>query len=353
MKRWVSRFVRGIGAVFGALVCSCSSGSAAVEEVWGGRAQAPVFLACRAVSAAEITFQFSVPVRVLSMRLDPAGDVQEIQEGELVAARLHTPYPGGARVLADLVVEDAQGNTLNVLVPFRARNDALPSLLITEIRTEYAKPKVEFVEFKTLGAGNLGALRLFIAGAGMDAPFFEFPPAPVKAGEYVVVHLRSLDGLWADETGDDLGAVPYTKDNEAQPEARDFWIPGSKKHIAKKADAVYLLDQDDRVLDALLINEGPGAWGKDAAAQAAEFLGSRGAWLGAAGGLPGPDDAVISRDATATRSICRDENAGDSNRAADWYITATSGASPGRRNSDKRYDPKAAKRRAGGGRELY
>jgi hypothetical protein len=46
---------------------------------------------------------------------------------------------------------------------------------------------------------------------------------------------------------------------------------------------------------------------------------------------------------TATRTLCRNEAAGDSNTAADWYICATSGASAGAKNSDKRYDPSATK----------
>jgi hypothetical protein len=45
---------------------------------------------------------------------------------------LQDPPPGGERILADILVEDKDGNTLNVLVPFRSRNENFPSFIITE-----------------------------------------------------------------------------------------------------------------------------------------------------------------------------------------------------------------------------
>jgi hypothetical protein len=320
--------------------CSCSTESA-LQQVLGISAEAPVFIGCKAISGREIAFQFSLPVTVSSLRFDPPQEIEEIGTGDLVAVTLQKPLIGGERVMADILVEDQAGNTLNVLVPFRTRNDNIPSFVITEVRTEYSKPKVEFVELRMLTAGNLGALRMFIAGSGLDAPFLEFPPVTVKAGEYVVIHLRSLDPAAIDETGDDLAATPYTKDNEAQIDARDFWIPEAKKHLTKKAGAVFFTDQDDRIIDAVMFSETADAWWQDEnMAKAAELLGKAGAWTASDGGLPGPADAVLSRDTTATRSICRDESAADNNSASDWYITATSCATPGKENSTRRYVPK-------------
>ncbi|MDR0759092.1 MAG: hypothetical protein LBF74_03160, partial [Treponema sp.] len=232
------------------------------------------------------------------------------------------------------------GNTLNVLTSFRSRNDEMPAIVINEIRTEYSKPKVEFVELKALEAGNLGGMRLFLAETGTEEPFYEFPPARVAAGEYLVVHLRSLDPNAVNETAADLGATPYTKDNEAWPESRDFWIPGAKKHLSKKAGMAYLLDQDDKVLDALMWSESPDSWWADEKlAQAADFLFSKGAWAGKSEGIPGPDDAVSSAYTTATRSISRDEDAPDTNGPSDWYITVASGATAVKKNNPKRYQP--------------
>lgn len=318
--------------------CACSA-ETAVQQVLGLSAEAPEFIDCRAISPTEIAFRFSLPVAVSSLRFEPDLAVDSVGEGELVTVTLREPLSGGERFVADILVADEEGNTLNVLAPFRSRNDEMPSLVINEIRTEYSKPRVEFVELKTLTAGNLGGIRLFLAQTGTEEPFYEFPPARAAAGEYIVLHLRSLDPDSVNETAD-TGATPYTKENEAWPEARDFWIPDTKKHLAKKAGMVYLLDQDDGVLDALLWSESADPWWADEKlAAGAEFLFSKGAWANSRGEIPGPADALSSAYTTATRSISRDEAAPDTNGPADWYITAASSATPGKKNSTKKYQP--------------
>ncbi|GHV82348.1 hypothetical protein AGMMS49991_09060 [Spirochaetia bacterium] len=317
--------------------CSCSTGSA-LQQILGLSAEAPVFLDCKAVSPTEIIFRFSLPVKVTSLHFDPAAAVGSITNGAEVSVVLDAPMTGGERITADILVEDTGGNTLNVLVPFRARNDDMPSLVINEIRTEYSKPKVEFVEMKILSAGNLGGMRMFLAGNAQSDPFYEFPPAKVAAGEYIVIHLRTLDPNSVDETGDNLRLTLLTSDNEAQITARDFWIPGSKKHLSKKAGTVFFLDQDDTVLDAVMFSENPDPWWQDEKyAQAADFLREQGAWLAGDEGIPGPADAVSSKYTTATRSLSRKEGRKDTNTADDWYTTAASCATPGKVNNEKVY----------------
>jgi hypothetical protein len=317
--------------------CACSP-ETAVQQLLGLSAEAPEFLECRAISSTRISFRFSLPVTVSSLRFEPELAVDSVEEGEEVTVTLKEPLSGGERFIADILVADEGGNTLNVLAPFRSRNDEMPRLVINEIRTEYSKPRVEFVELRTLTAGNLGGLRLFLAETGTEEPFYEFPPVRVSAEEYVVVHLRNLDPNSVNETGDDLEATPYTKENEAWPDSRDFWIPDVKKHLSKKAGTVYLLDQDDEVLDAILWSESADPWWTDEKlAGAAEFLSSKDAWVSDRGGIPGPGDAVSSAYTTATRSISRDQDAPDTNGPADWYITAASNATPGKKNSTKKY----------------
>jgi hypothetical protein len=319
--------------------CACSA-EPAVQQLLGLSAEAPEFLECRAVSPTEIRFRFSLPVTVSSLRFEPELAVDSVEGGEEVTVTLQEPLSGGDRFIADILVADEGGNTLNVLTPFRSRNNEMPRLVINEIRTEYSKPKVEFVELRTLTAGNLGGIRLFLTETGTEEPFYEFPPARVTAGEYIVVHLRSLDPNSVNETGDDLGATPSTKENEAWPDSRDFWIPDAKKHLSRKAGMVYLLDQDDEVLDAILWSESADPWWADEKlAGAAEFLSSKSAWVNDREDIPGPGDAISSAYTTATRSISRDQDAPDTNSPADWYITAASGATPGKKNSMKKYQP--------------
>ena len=87
---------------------------------------------------------------------------------------------------------------------------------------------------------------------------------------------------------------------------------------------------DDKVLDAVMISEFPdAAWGKDYFAEAAEFLFSRGAWKSKSGKVCSPAEAISSAATATTRSICRDETKENTGAAADWFLTNTSGATPG------------------------
>jgi hypothetical protein len=294
-----------------------------------------VFLSCRAVTETEIDFEFSLPVKVVSLRFSPVIEVDSIEEGNIVRVNLGENPGLGKKLTADLLAEDAHGNTINVLVPLRARNNRIPSLQINELRTEYSKPKSEFIEFKILTAGNLGALRVYIAG-NYNAPLvYEFAPVEVKTGEYVVLHLRTIEEANKDELEeklDESGGV------DSSPTARDLWIPGSIK-LLHKADAVYVLDQDDKVLDAVMLADDPVAWwNKDYLAEAADFLFKQDAWESAEGKICDPAGAVSSSKTTVTRTICRDETVPNTHTAADWYITANSSATPGAPNNPKRYN---------------
>ena len=319
---------------------SCTT-EGALQLVLGTSTEPPVFLDSQSISSTEMLFEFSQDVRVVSLYFDPVREIESIEEGSEVKVIFSKPLEEGIKITADILVEDSDRNTLNVIVPFRARNDRMPRIVFNELRTEYSKPKVEFAEFYTLEAGNLGAMRLFIAGQSHSTPVYEFPPVEVKAGEYIVLHLRKIEEECADETGSNLALSGGT---ESQDDARDLWVPGATK-LVRKTDALWLMDQDDRIIDAVILSENHGAkWENEKITAAAELLGRKNAWLpssgnSAAGWSPSPSDAVISAGTTNTRTICRDESLDPERRAKNWYITATSSASPGKPNNTKRYSP--------------
>ena len=313
--------------VFGVFSCSTEG---ALQQILGISAEAPLFLDCRPVSASEMEFSFSQAVRVLTLNFNPIQEIRSVGEGSEILVTFAQPLGEGIKVTADILVEDSKGNTLNVIVPFRARNDRMPALVFNELRTEYSKPKVEFVEFFAAGPGNLGALKLFIASYSPVNPVYEFPPAEVKSGEYIVLHLRTIEEGCVDETGLDLALSGGT---EAQDSARDFWFPGAAK-LLRKTDALWIMDQDGRIIDAVLLGENPDSiMGNEKIYGAADYLCTEKAWLGS------PSDAFISSGTTNTRTICRDEGIPSSPRKQNWYITATSSSTPGRQNSTKRYSP--------------
>jgi len=213
----------------------------------------------------------------------------------------------------------------------------VPQLLINELRTEYQRspPRAEFIEFKMLSAGNLGGIRVFIVTNTRNPFVYEFQPVEVKKGEYVVLHLRTLEDSCRDEYGDDLNE---SGGSGASPTARDLWVPGNTK-LLNKTGAVYVMDQDDRILDAVMLAEDTiPARSIANFFEAAEFLYSKGVWKSADGTKPGHEDAVkTSRIGSAlTRSVSRDETAPNTNTAADWYITADGGVTPGGENSPNR-----------------
>jgi len=321
---------------------SCSTGDAAIAAVLmlGGSSQSPVFLKCKAVSDDTVEFEFSQPVKVTSLSFDPVLEISSIENGSTVTVKFDESLTPGAMFSADLLAEDEKKNTVNVLVPFRSRNNRMPKLLINEICTEYASAaagkKEEFIEFKVKSAGNLGAMRVVINSNTNAAKktVYEFSPVEVKKDEYMTLHLRTYNPASEDEYTENLA---QSAGINASPTGRDFWMPGETKLLHKTA-MIYVLDQDDKVIDAVMLSETPDTWwAKDYFAETAEFLFKNGAWKSAGGGVGGPADAVASGKATNTRTICRDETVEDSNTAADWYITDTSCATPGKPNNPKRY----------------
>jgi hypothetical protein len=331
--------------LFGAFIifCSCSTEDPVPTTLMlGGSSQAPVFLNCRALSDDVVEFEFSQPVKVTSLKFDPVLEIAAVEDGSTVRVKFDESPQPGTMITADLLAEDAKKNTINVLIPFRSRNNRMPSVVINELRTEYSntsgKTRNEFIELKTKTAGNLGAMRVFLAGGSQKPTVYEFAPVEVRENEFVVLHLRKIEENCKDEYTDNL---EESGGFDSSPAARDFWIPGTTKLINKAAGFVYVLDQDDNVLSAIMHSETQATWwAKDYLAEAAEFLFLQDAWKSADGGICTPADAIKSSGTTATRTICRDETLANTNTAADWYITDTSGATPGNENNPKRYVPK-------------
>jgi len=311
--------------------------------------EAPELLSLEVVSRTKLDFEFSVPVRVLSLSFDPSLEVASVGEGRTVRVHLEQGLEPGMPVVADILAQDERGNAFSESVIFEKeappspteegdnetttnetpKDDGAPELLVTELRTESSAARVEFVEFRMLSPGNLGGLRVFVYRSGSRTPTeFEFPSTRVEAGEYVVLFLRTVEGASAD----------------VSPAAHNFWVPGSSSRL-NKTGAVYVLDSDDRALAAVMISESPDpAWWEGSSrghfAGIAEFLFGQGVWKSAGGEVATPADAVISSGigTAVTRSISRDETVDNTGTSADWYVTANNGATPGMPNDPRRLD---------------
>ena len=281
----------GIAAVLALLfVLSCST-EGSLQRLLGGSASSVMFYGCKTPAEGEANFFFSREVKVVSLYFNPSMETEILDGRETVTVRFNSPLPGGSLVSADILVEDKDRNTLNVLVSFRTRNDRMPELVINEIRTAYSKPRVEFIELKVLSAGNLGAMRLF-AVYDKEEAIFEFPPVEVKKNEYIVVHTRSIEPGIVNELGTNLAESQGT---DALSTARDFWMPGAMK--LHSTNVIYAMNQDDRIIDAVALVSGDYKW-KDSLTAAAVEMAGQGMWSGS-----GADDAVIVDGNTATRTV--------------------------------------------------
>ena len=326
-----------IGFLFWAVgACSMDTDVAAADSV--PKSPKPLsLLSVEVVSETELDFEFSAPVKVLSLSFDPSLEIASIGEGSKVRVLLDGGIETGMQIVAGIRAQDGSGNMFNGTVPFELVKDTpynepdprIPEVLINELRTEYAAPRVEFIEFAIQSDGNLSNLRVFIYRNGSKTPVeFAFPYTKVKAGEYAVLYLRTLG----------------TASVEVSSDEHNFWIPGNTSRL-NKTSAVYVQDREGKVQSAIMLSESDNAeWWTGSSrkhfTEVAEFLFEKGAWKSALGTIAAPSDAVMSqRIATAvTRSISRDETVGNTNTAADWYLTADRGATPGMPNNPKRLE---------------
>ena len=244
--------------------------------------------------------------------------------------------------------EDKKGNTLSFSTSFYGYNEKVPKLLLSEVRTEASKPKPEFIELYCLSDGNTGGMILEIFYNKASSFKYVLPAASVKAGEYIVLHLRSYDEqkpFCVNEADSDDSVFSASTAVDSCPDSRDFWYDDNVKLIGKTSVILLWERTKGRMLDALLIAESEkDGWLSAAAGDAAQSAVLADIWIDGAA----ISDAVCSDKTTATRTVSRQniaeitEAAGSPDfvwpvpvSASDWMVVATSQATPGKPNSSK------------------
>ncbi|MGL4982378.1 MAG: hypothetical protein ACRC4W_05965 [Treponemataceae bacterium] len=314
-----------------------------------GDFESPKMLSFVPVSEQLIEILFSKPVRLYSIDVDLVSDIQkdalteresllsfevetEIIDGTLVKVFLKDKTEIGKKYSIKGVVFDSNDNTLDFLGYITGFNSRIPKLVINEVRNEYSKPRVEFIELLALSDGNLAGVSLYNSHDGEKARY-EFPFAEVKAGEYIVLHLRNME----EGTVDEINALDESGGVDALPTARDFWVNNQSARLGRQ-DVILLEERKDgKLIDALLLIESKySSWQKDVHEQAAKKAFSAGVWEG------GWDigSAVITDNVTATRTISRQSTEGVNGKDK-WIVVDTSNGTPGAKNSSKPFIPKA------------
>ena len=165
------------------------------------------------------------------------------------------------------VVEDKTGNTLSFCVPFTGYNSRLPNVVMTELLVKYGSGTVkketvyrcEFVELLALTDGNLAGLEI-VSGSDGEKKKYQIPPVEVKAGEVVVVHLRSVGEGCITETEN----LNESTGQHSAKNCRDIWSSNEGSCLNDKSDVVILRNgPDGAIMDAFMYAEdGAEAWKK-------------------------------------------------------------------------------------------
>jgi len=317
--------------IFLAVLTACSSCDMDPEvvSIWGGDLSVPKLLGVETESPTTLLASFSAPVTILDSSVvvpDSGADSSRSARWECgggencVRFTLNEKLGIGTHAVLAAMVADSKGNSLSFSVPVTAFNDHVPKLRINEVRMAYSKPKVEYVELYALSDGNLSGVEISCAMDTAD-PAYEFPAAEVRAGDYIVYHLRSVEEGLVDETG----ALDASAGTDARPFARDFWNTLSKSPLKPTNVILVRARKGGKILDALLCAETGVADWPDALRSAVDEAVASGAWK------PGSSiqDATVSSGSTATRTIGRNALSDDTDTAADWSICATGKCSPG------------------------
>lgn len=327
--------------------------------VLGEGLAAPELKSFETVSDREILMNFSEDVTLSECAVRTQGGESlaastSCEGGEARISLAEATELGESYVLEG-VAEDAAGSSLTFSVGFKGKNANPARLIMTEVRNAYGvrsirKQKVhrsEFVELYVLKSGNLAGFEIYSAADG-DKKKYEFPAIDVEAGEYVVVHMRTVDKEGIDgegmisETGDNLSLSTH---EDSRDGVRDLWSANTESVFAPSDIVVLRETESHKVHDAILFAKSDlEAWSVKAAALGRDVEKS-GVWQG---GVT-PQNAISSDLVTtsaATRSYARQglsksalrkyrEGEAIPNGREHWLVAR--GASPGDANSSEPY----------------
>lgn len=290
-------------------------------------------------------------------------------DGKIASFELAKSTDIGTRYVLEGMILDENGNSLTFSMGFRGYNENPASVILSEVRNAYGTASVkdetgtsqkvhrsEYVELYVLRGGNLCGIEVCSAADGEDKKF-TFPSVEVNAGDYVTVHMRTIDADELDgegmisEMGDDLTLSTH---EDSCNTARDLWSENTKSCFAD-SDIIYLKDSySGKILDALVYAKSTVVFWKDAFNDVVNAVEASGVW----GSEVFPENGVSSdliTSSAATRSFSR-QNVEECAAAFEkgmplkngkdvWMITANSGAgknqvigiTPGFKNSSNEY----------------
>ena len=297
-----------------------------------------------------ITLEFDEPVTLHngSLHLNSEDSAIQVQPdagaNTIGAKKISLEIQGetipGKQYSLELMVEDTNQNSLNIVMPFYGPNRNPARLIISEVLTAISSKNRDTIELYAQKGGNIGGITLFW-GTTTDFDFaWSLPALEVRQGDYILLHCKP-ENLPAEQ--DELNDVLASGGKNASPLARDFWLrdaPG----LPDTTGILCLAENPlGAIKDALFYTDKLSVAGKDYRSfgtkkllERAERLQAEGAWK-CRGDLIVVEDAARSENLTATRSLNRGSNQADTDSAADWHIVPTNQTSLGTRNNDAVY----------------
>ncbi len=335
-------------------------GLAALASVWLGAACGPIpdyrtlvevdlhppeFLGALARDSRRVVLRFDETVVALpkSVSLTPNVDIESVrgEDCELVVT-LSSNQAVGTAYAIEASVEDTCGNSTSVITSFYGFNPDVPALLINEFITQGSTTHPDLVELLVLESGNTAGMCLYEGMPGNWDNRIVLPSIDVEAGDYLLVHFKP-QGL-AEEI-DEVELTDLSGGLDASLAAYDLWVERGDGLSGNNGVLSLFRCPGGDIIDAVVYSNRTsdsdsnyGGFGSRDVYERVLELEPSGQWK-RNGAHIAPEDAVDPDPSTATRSMCRGSNAGDSDSRADWHITPTSGSTFGEVNSDEVYVP--------------
>ncbi len=293
------------------------SPSAAVNKFTLSDTKPPVMLEVYAQSEASVRLVFDEPVTPVPESFAP---FEAAEDGYGIVIILNESLEAGESMKLSGRVEDKAGNSVTVSVEVWGYNPHPAGLLINEITTTGTDTSPHRTELLAIRSGNTAGTVLYNGIPEDRESFVVLPSIDVSEGDFIVVHWRKTlpkntqehpaDNVWNICTGEDI--KPSAK-NGIQT------LASSPSQGAKVTDCVIYSAQESELYEG---------YGKKAVYERVLKALENSWWKG---------EPVISKNATATRSMSRKLNTGDSDTASDWYTTETKGSTFGSANTSAPY----------------
>ncbi len=213
----------------------------------------------------------------------PEKDGRTSENKSVYEVTLKEPTVAGTDYVLSATATDERGNSLRFSAGFSGYNADVPVMILSEVLTKTGTltankvkyTRSEAVELIALTDGNLAGMELRICYDRHDTEYV-FPALNVKAGDYVVLHLRTKDAESCIDESDDKAGCTYP---DSCAEAWDLYYPGDDKLIG---DYGVLLLKDragEKPKDALVFAKSDMTeWKNDLIAGAAQEAAECGLW---------------------------------------------------------------------------